>query len=444
MSLTVTHLAEVLQTVLTDDAEYAARQSGLVRRRRQLTGPLFVQTLVFGWLDNPQAPLQDLAQLAADLGGDITPQALHQRFTPQAADCLAAVLDHALAHVLAARPAAIPLLQRFHGVYLQDSTTLSLPAELSPWLPGCGGDASPAALKLQVRWELTTCALEGLNWHSGRSADSRAPLTREFLPPGALRLTDLGYFDLQALQDYERQEVYFLSRLPPRLTVFDTAGRKRGLATFLAEQTGDTVDQWLEIGAEARWRCRLLAVRVPEAVAQKRRQRLYRQAQKKGRKVSGERLTLCAWTVYFTNVPAAKLSLAEALTLAGARWQIELLFKLWKSGGGIGRSRGHKPWRVLCEVYAKLLAMVVQHWLLLSAGPLLGRSAVRAARRVRREALRVGRSVGVTRRLHQTLHRLQRQLRKGDRPTKRRGQPTTLQKLLDPDHNYFAQQKFLT
>src|SRR5262245_60356830 len=95
---------------------------------------------------------------------------------------------------------------------LRDSTTLSWPAHLTPFFPGCGGGASTAALKLQARWELITCTLEGLNWHAGRAADSRAPLTQEFLPPGTLRLTDLGCFDLGALQDYDRQEVYFLSR----------------------------------------------------------------------------------------------------------------------------------------------------------------------------------------------------------------------------------------
>jgi hypothetical protein len=444
MSFTVAQLAEVLQTVLTLDAEDAARETGFVQRRRQLTGPLFVQTLVFGWLDNPQAPLEDLAQTAADLGADITPQALDQRLTPQAADCLAAVLDHALGYLLAARPAVVPLLRRFNGVYLQDSTTISLPAALAPFLPGSGGSASVAALKLQVRWELTTCVLEGLSWHPGRAADTRAPLSRAFLPPGALRLTDLGYFDLEALQDYAAQEVYFLSRLTPRVAVYDGQGRKWSLAALLAMQQGDTLDTEVEVGAEARLRCRLLAVRVPEAVAEKRRQRLRKQAQKKGRKVSAERLALCGWTVYITTVPAEKLSLAEALVLRGARWQVELLFKLWKSEGGVDRSQGHKPFRVLCEVYAKLLGLVVQHCLLLTAGPLLGRSATQGARRVRRQALRLAQVLGVRRRLRQVLRRLQRQLERGCGVKNRKGKPSTLQTLLDPDQSSFAHQKTLT
>ena len=61
------------------------------------------------------------------------------------------------------------------------------------------------------------------------------------------------------------------------------------------------------------------------------------------------------------------LSLEEALVLARCRWQLELLWKLWKSYGRIDESRSQNPWRVLCEIYAKLLGMLVQHWTLLAS-----------------------------------------------------------------------------
>jgi IS4 transposase len=64
-------------------------------------------------------------------------------------------------------------------------------------------------------------------------------------------------------------------------------------------------------------------------------------------------------------VPPERLTLREALVLGRMRWQIELLFKLWKSHGHVDESRSTKPWRILCEVYAKLLAMLVQHWVFL-------------------------------------------------------------------------------
>ena len=64
-----------MQHVLTDVAEQAAAQSGLVRRRSKLTGPRFVP-LVFGWLADPDASLSALTRMAATLGVFVSPQAL--------------------------------------------------------------------------------------------------------------------------------------------------------------------------------------------------------------------------------------------------------------------------------------------------------------------------------------------------------------------------------
>src|SRR5581483_8592040 len=78
-------------------------------------------------------------------------------------------------------------------------------------------------------------------------------------------------------------------------------------------------------------------------------------------------LELSQWTIIVTNVPVRMLTHEQAFALLHARWQIELLFKLWKQDALVDEWTGTQPWRILCEVYAKLLAMVVQHWVLLLA-----------------------------------------------------------------------------
>jgi len=49
------------------------------------------------------------------------------------------------------------------------------------------------------------------------------------------------------------------------------------------------------------------------------------------------------------------------MVLLKIRWQIELLFKLWKSHGRVDEWRTKKPARIVCEIYAKLIGLVVQH-----------------------------------------------------------------------------------
>jgi len=43
---------------------------------------------------------------------------------------------------------------------------------------------------------------------------------------------------------------------------------------------------------------------------------------------------------------------------------MELLYKLWKQYAQVDEWRTANPWRVLCEVYAKLIGVVLQHWLM--------------------------------------------------------------------------------
>src|SRR5438128_8884689 len=384
---TVPQLAQTLQTVFTTTADAAARATGFVQRRSKLTGAAFVQALVFGWLANPHASIAALAQAAAVVGVAISPQGLDQRCTEAAAAFLEAVLGAAVQAVVAAEPVAIPLLQRFTAVVLLDCSTIVLPDALGLWWPGCGGSSAKhtqAALKLGVRFDLCRGVLRGPLLYDGRTHESTTPLQRAPLPAGTLRLADLGFFDLEALAQIGAQDGYWLSRLHFTTAVYDAEDRRWEVLELLAAQGTATVDLPIALGAQQRLPARLLAVRVPQEVADQRRRRLRATARDRGRTPSAARLAWCDWTLLVTNTPPELLSLREALVLARARWQIELLFKLWKSHGHIDESRSGKPWRVLCEVYAKLLAMVVQHWLLLTgcwASP--ARSLVTAAQTVR-------------------------------------------------------------
>src|SRR5262249_24099193 len=114
-------------------------------------------------------------------------------------------------------------------------------------------------------------------------------------------------------------------------------------------------------------------------------------------------------------------------------WQVELLFKLWKSHGEIKTSRSTKPWRVLCEVLAKLLAMVLQHWVLLTGcWSCPSRSLVKAAHTVRQHALHLASHLADPPALAAAIGIVHRALAAGCRINRRKKKPNTYQLLLDP------------
>jgi hypothetical protein len=334
----VPQLARTLQTLFTTTADQLARQTGFVRRTSKLTGAVFAQTVVFTWLADPQATLEAMAQTAAGLGAPITPQGLDERFHSAAARFLEHLLASAMTQLVTADPVTIPLLQRFAGVYVQDSTVIRLPDAREEAWPGCGGSAdsaSKAAVKCFVRLDLQSGTLTRLVPLPARVSDSATVVADEDLPAGSLRLADLGFFDVEGFRRLGWRGVFWLSRLLPATKIDGADGRELPLRGWLAKQQG-RVELPILLGATQRLPCRLLVERVPDAVARKRRERLLKAARRKGTKVSATKLALCAWTLYVTNAPAEKLTLLEALALGRARWQIELLFKLWKERAGDG------------------------------------------------------------------------------------------------------------
>ncbi len=441
MTLSVAELHPVLRDLFLDSADLLARDAGFCRRARKLTGPVFAQALVFSLLQDPGATLDDFADTAEQLlDAPVSPQAFDQRFGPAAADFLRELFLEAFnASFNSLRPALLPVLRRFSGVFLRDATLVGLPPGLAPWLPGRGGRHAPhgqaAAAKLVFEAEVTTGALTEVSLLAGLDNERVAAVAAKPLPEGALLLEDLGFFSGERLQEATGQGVYVLSRVPAWTAFFDERGRRVDLLKELRRARGWYLDRPIRILHEAKLLVRLLAVRVPDEQAERRRQRVLREARQRGRPVSRKKLELCAWNLLVTNAPAELIGRWEAPVLRRVRWQIELVFKAFKSEGKVGASRSRCPHRVLCELFAKLLAMVVQQWLLLAAGyEMLRHSARRAARRVRRRADALLRAIRCAGLLLREVLRLAAVLWRRCRVESRKAHPSTLDRLnaLDP------------
>ena len=342
-----------------------------VQRAAKLTGARFVQTLVFGWLAQPEARLVAAGADGGGAGRGDHPagagRALRRAPRPTAcARCWRRRCGWCW------RPTRWRC--RCCGASRRWPSRIARPSRCRPrWRrPGRAAGAAPpasgsAALKLGVRLDLASGQLQRPLCR-GRAGDDRATTGAAApLPPGALRLADLGFFRLDALAAQGAQGVFWLSRWQPGTALYTPDGAAARAAAAAGGGAGATLDQPVRLGVRQRVPARLLAVRVPQEVADQRRRRLRAGRARPGpRRSAPPSWRLCAWTVFVTNAPPAR---ADAARGAGAAPAPAGRSSCCSSGGQghlrVDDWRSANPWRILTAGYAKLLAALVQHWLAL-------------------------------------------------------------------------------
>jgi Transposase DDE domain len=351
-------------------AEKASQASGVIRRKRKFDGQSLAKTFVLGHLQNPDADDEELAQMAAQCGAPVTPQAIDQRHTPEMVKFLEELFRGATKVVVGSDKALAPILERFTSVDVIDSTTITLPDEMKEQFEGCGGSygAGAAAIKLQVEMDLRHGTLSHVEIEPGKSPDSATSRQQARHGAGSLRISDLGYFNLAVFAAMMAADEYFLSRLQFGVTVMLQNGAGVDLLPWLAKQPGPFVDVQVVLGKDQRLPCRLIAWRLPKEQANRRRRKLRQETlSKRGQEPSAERLAWCDWTILVTNVPVEKLTPQEAAVLYRARWQIELLFKRWKSQDLVAVLSGSTAVRQMVRVWSRLIGALVQHWLVIAS-----------------------------------------------------------------------------
>jgi hypothetical protein len=444
MTISVAELHATMHDLFHDTADQLAKDTGLCQRKRQLSGSTLAKTLVFSLLDKPAPSLQDFADFAGEhLHVHVSHNAFDQRFNDKAVDFFASLFAVALDRCLTAQPALLPLLHRFNGVFLRDASIIPLPRGLADLFPGrtSKGGLPTAALKLVLEMEVSTGQFTQAEILSGLDNEKTAQLAAQPLPQGALLLEDMGFLDGERLQEYALQDVYFLTRVPAWTAFFEKPARGKGyrrldVVAWLRQADGWQLERDVYVFHKQKMRLRLLAVRVPPEVAEQRRQRVRQEAKQHGRPVSQKKLDLCEWNVLVTNAPRERISASEGWEIRRVRWQIELVFRVFKSEGGLEKTQARTRERVLSELYAKLLAMLVLRWVLLAAGyRQLRHSGQPAARRAKKRSGSLLRALGSAWELGEQIKGLAQQL-KACEIQKHHKKPSTLDRLAALDAEY--------
>jgi hypothetical protein len=276
-------------------------------------------------------------------------------------------------------------------------------------------------MKVLLRWEIQKGNVCHVGIHKGRCSDHDAVADAPPLPRGSLRLRDLGFCDFEQMRTESEQGVYWITRLPAQTRFYPQQQQQQGeedlpLAKRLAawrQAREKVIDVDGHVGNKDSAAGRLVCLACPPGVVAKRLARLEKDARHRGRAVSERQREMCRWTVLYTNVPRGRLGTACVWEVYRLRWQIELLFKRFKSEGGLDETRSGKRCGVESEWYVKLLGQVIRNWVqLLRGGPLCDVNPVQIGRVIAdnlhklAEALRDGQS------LEQALAAIEQELKK--------------------------------
>lgn len=426
-----------MEAVLTTYADQLARPTGFLQRQGNLSGSDYARLWVLSWLKNPQIPLEEMAQFGKSLGIQISSQGIHDRWSRQAAAFMKALFEVALTQVVVANPVAVPLLARFGAVVVEDSTQIHLLKELLSSFQASGnvkGKAAEAGCKLHMRLDLLRGGLQCSSLLDGLSADPKTPLAALPQVERTLNIRDRGFFDLKRLKREAQEGHYSLTYYKSGICLFDTQGEPLDLLLWLAQllQLDLPLHRNVLVG-HLRFPMRLLLSPLPKEQAHRRRAVLQRTAQKHSKMVDHRQFLLAGYDVILTNAPADLLNLQEALVLLHLRWQIELLIKLWKQDGLLDEWRTNNPWRVLCEMYAKLIGVLIQHWMLVvGCWQEPHRSLRKAAKPVRDHAIMLAYAYAGDFPLEFVLGKIFMTMQVGSKLNPRKKHPNASQCLFDP------------
>lgn len=330
-----------------------------VKRRSKMNAKLFAEVLISGCLSDPTISLERLCKLIKNRGVKITKQGLHQRFNKEATALMENLFQKALAQFKTKKCNVLDLLKPFSSVKMIDSTSVSLPSKLKNLYKGFGGSGSDAGLKIQVLFNYLHSQINQITITEGCENDQSFDGHLNDIEKDTLYLQDLGYFKLKSFATIIDKGAYFISRYLNPTAIFDERNAFVDLIRELQKAGRYFAKKvWLD-RRKKKIEVRLIAFRLSDADFEKRIRKLKRSAQKHGRTPKKETLELARWSIYITNVPENMLNDEQVYLVYSLRWQVELLFKLCKSEAGIAKVSGKNPSRIFCEIYAKMICIVM-------------------------------------------------------------------------------------
>lgn len=364
-----TDLKKSLKSTLCEsEINRIGRLSGFVKRKSKLTAFNFLLSIMFSRFDGSKLSLNDISnELYDKFGCNIKKQSIDERLNSHAVEFIKKSIQLAINKKLQTEN-NIDFLDYFTAVKIQDSTSFQIPENLTSHYGGCGGAASGALARIQFEYDLKSSNITTLQLTSGSYQDVKFSQNNvDKIEKGELVIRDLGYVSGDFLQKIIQNEAYFLNRLRTKQTVYVKS--KKGdfqILDFslLLKDMNRTFMQSKELEIFLKINnqyvgMRIVAEKMPDEIYEQRIRKAGKEAKKKKRTLSDEYKLRCRFNLFVTNVESGILKTRDINYMYSLRWQIELIFKSWKSTFNIAQVKKMKKERFECQLYARLLLIVV-------------------------------------------------------------------------------------
>lgn len=269
--------------------------------------------------------------LTANIGKTVSKQAVFSRMNPAWVKTVKALLQEVIGQQVE-KNINQQLFKHFKNVWLQDSTTLRLPDILVNKFKGSVSNGKQHSIaKLNVIIHAVSGLCPVMEWSSFTvNEQSLSKSILQIAKAGDLVIRDLGYFVLPVFQQLATAKIYFLSRCRYGVRLYHTqTGEELKLAQLLQGKTW--LDQEVICGKESAVKVRLVAMKLTDKQTNERIRKA-KQDRDKRLNHSQDYYTLLGFVIFITNVEAEKWNSKQVADAYRVRWNIETLFKSWKSG----------------------------------------------------------------------------------------------------------------